>query len=114
MKKIIVEGMSCGRCTGKIEETLKALNGIEKVTTFLEEKAVYVTGSLDNQTLKNAIESQGYEVVSIDEFETLENAEEKQKKSFFAKLLSKIESSNNKSFGDKRLDCCNLQDKNKK
>lgn len=114
MKKIIVEGMSCERCTGKIEEILKALNGIEKVTTSLEEKAVYVSGNLDNQTLKETIEFQGYEVISINEFEILENAEEKQKKSFFAKLLSKIESSNSKSFGNKKLDCCNLQDKDKK
>ncbi len=114
MKKLIVEGMSCGRCTGKIEETLNALEGIEKVSTSLAEKAVYVSGSLDNQLIKDSIETQGYEVVSIEEMETLEKAEERQRKGFFAKLLSKIESSNSKSFGDKRLDCCNIQDKNKK
>lgn len=114
MKKLIVEGMSCGRCTGKIEEALKVLNGVKKVTASLEEKAVYVTGSLDNQILKNSIEAQGYDVISIDQVETLEKAEEKQRKSFFAKLLSKIEASNSSSFGGKRLDCCNIQDKDKK
>lgn len=114
MKKITVEGMSCSRCTGKIEETLNALSNVEKVSTSLEDKAVCVSGSLDDQVIRDLIEAQGYEVVSIEEVEILEKAEEKQRKGFFAKLLSKIESSNSKSFGDKRLDCCNLQDKDKK
>lgn len=114
MKKITVVGMSCSRCTGKIEETLKALRGIEMVTTSLEKGEVYITGSLDDSVIKECIEAQGYEVVSVVEVEIQRNPENKKKKGFLARLLDKIESSNSKSFGDKRLDCCNLQDKDKK
>ena len=113
MKKITVEGMSCGRCTGKIEETLNALSSVEKVSTSLAEKTVYITGTSDDSVIKESIEAQGYEVVSVVEVEIQKNPENK-KKGFFARLLDKIESSNSKSFGDKRLDCCNLQDKDKK
>ena len=45
--------------------------------------------------------------------ETHEKKEKEQKPSFFTKLLKKIESSNDKNFGSKRLDCCNLQKKDK-
>ncbi len=113
MKKITVVGMSCSRCTGKIEETLKALMGIEMVTTSLEKGEVYITGTSDDSVIKESIEAQGYEVVSVVEVE-IQKSPENKKKGFFARLLDKIESSNSKSFGDKRLDCCNLQDKDKK
>lgn len=114
MRKITVEGMSCSRCTGKIEDTLKALNGVEKVTTSLEKGEVYIKGTLNDSVIRESIEAQGYEVVSVEEVNVQKKPESVRKRGFLARLLDKIESSNSKSFGDKRLDCCNLQDKDKK
>ena len=63
-KKIVIEGMSCGHCSARVE---KALNGLPGVTAHvdLESKTATVTGAADDAALKKAVEDAGYEVVSI-------------------------------------------------
>ncbi len=63
-KKIVIEGMSCGHCSARVE---KALNGLPDVTAHvdLEAKTATVSGSADDAALKQAVEDAGYEVVSI-------------------------------------------------
>jgi len=41
----------------------------------------------------------------------MKKTEKKVKEGFFTRLLKKIEQSNNMSFGGKRIDCCNIQEK---
>lgn len=59
-----VEGMMCGGCENRVQNTLKTIDGIELV------KADHVTGTvtvtlskdIDKSTIKDKIEDIGYEV----------------------------------------------------
>ena len=67
MKKTMkIEGMMCGHCTGRVEKALNALDGVQAEVS-LEDKAAYLTidGDVSDETLKKAVEDEGYQVVSI-------------------------------------------------
>lgn len=60
-----VEGMSCGHCKAAVEKAVSALDGVSKVDVDLAGKKVSVTYNADKaneDTIKKAITSQGYEV----------------------------------------------------
>ena len=65
-KEMLIEGMSCTHCSGRVE---KALNGIDGVNAKvdLEKKTAYVDLSKDvaDEELKKAVIDAGYEVVSV-------------------------------------------------
>lgn len=66
MRKIYIDGMMCMHCSGRVEDTLNAIDGVS-ATVNLEEKCAYVTAddSVSNEVLKEAIEAQGYKVTSF-------------------------------------------------
>ncbi len=111
MKKIVIEGVVCSKCTDKVEKKISSLDGVEEVKILLDEKEAYVSGEVSEEILKSAIESEGYEVISIQEVEGVSHPEEK--KGFFRRLLGKIEVSNKKSFGSGKMDCCDFGKKEK-
>lgn len=60
-----VEGMSCNHCVNSIKNAVGSLDGVEKVEVDLKTKKVTVevsAGLISDQTIKEAIEDQGYEV----------------------------------------------------
>lgn len=65
-KILVIEGMMCGHCTGRVE---KALNDLEGVTAkvSLEDKSAFVTVSKDVQDteLVKAVTDAGYTVVDV-------------------------------------------------
>lgn len=65
-KTIIIEGMSCGHCSARVEKALRALEGVE-ASVDLEAKTAHVTvtGQVSDEALKEAVEEAGYQVVSI-------------------------------------------------
>lgn len=65
-KIILIEGMMCGHCTGRVEKALNELDGV-KASVNLEAKSAFVTLSkeINDEMLKNAVTSAGYEVISI-------------------------------------------------
>lgn len=67
-KKIIIEGMSCGHCSARVE---KALNGLDGVTAKvdLDSKTAFaeIAGGITDETIKRTIEDAGYEVINITE-----------------------------------------------
>ena len=65
-KKLIVEGMSCSHCSGRVEKALNALEGVS-ASVDLERKTASVTLSapVDDAVLKKAVEDAGYEVSAI-------------------------------------------------
>lgn len=66
-KKILIEGMSCNHCVSHVKEALEALEGVSQVDVNLEGKyAIIETNVVDNVVLKEAIEEEGYEVISIE------------------------------------------------
>lgn len=64
-KKIVIEGMSCGHCTARVEKALNALPGVS-ATVDLNTKTATVTGEVSDDALKEAVTDAGYDVVSID------------------------------------------------
>lgn len=108
MKRIKIQGMMCGHCVNAVSNALKGIEGIIEVKVILEEKEVQVNGSASNEILKEVIEKDGYTVLSIEDMDD-SGPEEKKKGGVFSKLFNKIGESNKKTFGDKKLDCCNIK-----
>ena len=67
IKTIFIEGMSCGHCSKRVEDTLKSLDGVKSVSVSLEEKKaeVVLKKDISNEILKSSIEDIGFEVMEI-------------------------------------------------
>lgn len=67
-KTIIIEGMMCGHCSGHIKKALEAVNGVESADVSHETglAKVRLGADVSNDTLRSAVEAEGYTVVSID------------------------------------------------
>ena len=68
-KTMIIEGMMCAHCTGRVEKALSALQGVSEVEMSLEGKSAVLTLStpVDDKVLADAVTEAGYEVVEIRE-----------------------------------------------
>lgn len=66
-KTMIVEGMSCGHCTARVQKALEAVEGVASVEMSLEEKSAVVAldREVPEEALKEAVTEAGYEVVEI-------------------------------------------------
>ncbi|MEG2958967.1 MAG: heavy metal translocating P-type ATPase [Oscillospiraceae bacterium] len=63
-RHIIIEGMSCQHCSGRVEKALNAIPGV-CASVDLAAKTATVHGDAPEDTLRSAITEAGYEVVSI-------------------------------------------------
>ncbi|MCF2595338.1 heavy metal translocating P-type ATPase [Pseudoflavonifractor phocaeensis] len=66
-KTMIIEGMMCTHCTGRVEKALAAVDGVTAVEMSLEGKSATLTLSkaVEDQVLTDAVTQAGYEVVSV-------------------------------------------------
>lgn len=66
-KTMIIEGMMCAHCTGRVQKALEAVEGVESVVMSLEEKSAVLTLSsqVEEEALKAAVAEAGYEVTQI-------------------------------------------------
>lgn len=55
-----VEGMACSHCSGRVETTIKALPGVEKVTVDLATGIATVEGKVDPAAVTDAVTAAGY------------------------------------------------------
>ena len=65
-KTLNVEGMSCDHCKMAVTRAVSALEGVSAVDVSLDNNTVtvdYEEGALSLEAIKEAIESQGYDVV---------------------------------------------------
>ena len=60
-----IEGMMCGHCEARVKQTLEAIDGVEKADVSHEKGTAIVTfkGDVSVDTLKQAVEAQGYKVI---------------------------------------------------
>ena len=65
-KEMIVEGMSCMHCSGRVEKALNEIDGVS-AKVVLEKKTAYVdlTKDVSDEVLSKAVTDAGYDVVSI-------------------------------------------------
>lgn len=68
-KKIKIEGMSCGHCSGRVTKALNELEEVVEATVDLRDKSAVVelSAEVSDQLLKETVEDVGYDVVSIEE-----------------------------------------------
>nr|WP_238902637.1 cation transporter [Clostridium sp. YIM B02506] len=66
MKKITIEGMSCGHCKARVEKALSELDGITSAVVDLEAKTATIEGETSDEVLREAIDDAGYDVISIE------------------------------------------------
>lgn len=66
LKKIIIKGMSCSHCVNHVKEALSELKDSQKVEVNLEQKYAIVETSSNDEEIKEKIEDQGYDVISIE------------------------------------------------
>ncbi len=66
-KNIVIEGMMCGHCTGRVNEILNSMDGVT-ATVSLDTKSaeVTLTKEIANEVFVEAITNAGYKVLSID------------------------------------------------
>lgn len=65
-KKMMIEGMSCGHCSARVEKALNALEGVSaKVDLEAKCAAISTEGKVSDEQLKAAVVDAGYEVVSL-------------------------------------------------
>ena len=67
-KKIMIEGMSCGHCSGRVEKALKEQSVVKAVTVDLAAKnaVVELSEDLSDDVIKEIIDDAGYDVVGIE------------------------------------------------
>ena len=67
IKTMNIEGMMCGHCEARVKKALEALAGVESAEVSHEKGTAVVSMSADvaDDTLKEAVEAQGYKVNSI-------------------------------------------------
>jgi len=67
-KKVIIEGMTCGHCRGKVEKAFKEQEAVKEVTVDLAEKnaVLELSADLSDESIKEIIEDVGYEVTGIE------------------------------------------------
>lgn len=68
IKKVLIEGMSCGHCVNHVKEALGELNGVTSVDVNLDAKTAILeaTVEVEDADIKAAIDDAGYEVVGIE------------------------------------------------
>lgn len=67
-KNIIIEGMSCGHCSGRVEKALNALDGVTAKVSLADKTAtVQLSKEISDEQLRKTIEDVGYQVVKISE-----------------------------------------------
>lgn len=67
VKKLVINGMMCNHCKARVEKVLSEVEGVTSAIVTLDQKTADVTCSSDvnAETLKEAVEKAGYEVVEI-------------------------------------------------
>ncbi|WP_319371864.1 cation transporter [uncultured Ilyobacter sp.] len=93
MKRIKIEGMMCDHCVNAVSKALKSVEGISEVKVILKEKEAIVNGTAPENILKEAIEKEGYTVISIEDIDDREPSEKK-KDGIFSKIFKKISNAN--------------------
>lgn len=67
IKKIFIEGMSCGHCKAHVEKALKEICGVKSVSVDLAGKVatVELAHEVADEKFKTAIDEAGYTVTDI-------------------------------------------------
>ena len=67
-KTMKIKGMMCGHCSGRVKKVLEALPEVdEAIVSYVEGTAVVkLNAEISDDVLKQTVEAQDYEVVSVE------------------------------------------------
>jgi Cu2+-exporting ATPase len=67
-KTMKIEGMMCGHCEARVKKALEALEAVDEAVVSHEDGTAVVTlsGEIDGEVLKKAVEEQDYKVLSVE------------------------------------------------
>ena len=67
-KKMVIEGMMCGHCSGRVKKVLEALPQVEEAVVSHEDGTAIVTLSEEvaDDVLRKTVEDQDYKVISVE------------------------------------------------
>ena len=67
-KKMVIEGMMCGHCSGRVKKVLEALPQVEEAVVSHEDGTALVTlvEEVADDVLRKAVEDQDYKVISME------------------------------------------------
>jgi copper chaperone CopZ len=68
-KMILIEGMSCHHCTGRVERALSEIDGVTVASISVDEKnaVIALQREIDEKVIRDTIDEAGYDVVEIKE-----------------------------------------------
>lgn len=68
-KMILIEGMSCHHCTGRVERALSEIDGVTVESISVDEKSAVITlqKEIDEKVIRDTIDEAGYDVMEIKE-----------------------------------------------
>lgn len=68
-KMILIEGMSCSHCTGRVERALSELDGVVVESVSVDEKSAVIKleREVDEAVIRQTIDDAGYDVKEIRE-----------------------------------------------
>ena len=99
--KIAIDGMHCERCVNTVRDALLSVDGVDFVGVDAGEAEIRFLPQLASKAeLEQAIADSGYSV-----------RKHAERKGFFGRYIDRMIESNQKNFGNERLDCCNLSSK---
>ena len=95
---ILIDGMHCEQCVGTIQHSLEHEDGVEYAdVTIGKVRISYLPQLITEDHIKERIEGSGYTV-----------RKNTKRKGLFGRFIDRMIESNEKNFGDQRLDCCSL------
>ena len=98
---IAIDGMHCERCVNTVKDSLLSIDGVDFVAVDVGKADVRFLPQLASEAeLEQAISESGYYV-----------RKHAERKGFFRRYIDRMIESNQKNFGNTRLDCCNLSSK---
>lgn len=66
-KTLKIEGMMCAHCEANVKKALEAISGVESaVVSHASGTAVVTADGVSDETLKDAVVAQGYDVLGIE------------------------------------------------
>ena len=71
-----IKGMSCAACQARVEKAVKNLDGIEEVSVNLLTNSMCVSGSVDSETVIQAVKDAGYGAKLVKDKNVLSNDEQ--------------------------------------
>ena len=67
-KTMLIEGMMCGHCSGRVKKALEGIEGVKSADVSHESglAKVILDGDVSDETLKSTVEKEGYKVVKVE------------------------------------------------